>query len=121
MSRPPGIFARGYCACFKNALGHASRDFGLVLLLLVFATGCGKHPEQPAQKMAVQTDAAKSLESLRAGDNAAYIAMVRAENETDLGFKVGGIVGIIGPAPGSDWNEGSVVKRGFGRLGIRTA
>jgi len=83
-----------------------------VLLLLLFVAGCGKRLNQEAEKMAVQTDAAKSLESLRSWDNAAYIAMVRAENETDLGFKVGGIVDIIGPAPGSDWNEGSVVKRG---------
>ena len=91
---------------------NISRDLGRVLLLLLFVTGCGKRLNQEAEKMAVQTDAAKSLESLRSGDNAAYIAMVRAENETDLGFKVGGIVDIIGPAPGSDWNEGSAVKRG---------
>jgi RND family efflux transporter MFP subunit len=84
----------------------------LVLVLLCIMTGCGKHQDQRAQKMAVQTDTAKTLDSLRSGDSAAYIAMVRAENETDLGFKVGGIVDTIGPAPGSDWNEGSVVKQG---------
>src|SRR5258708_17640853 len=62
--------------------------------------------------MAVQADTAKSVDSLRSGDNAAYIAMVRAENETDLGFKVGGIVDVIGPESGSDWNEGTPVKAG---------
>src|SRR2546427_526963 len=84
----------------------------VVLLLLLVVTGCGKHVDQAVEKMAVQTDTAKSLDSLGSGDSAAYIAMVRAENETDLGFKVGGIVDIIGPDRGSDWNEGSVVKQG---------
>ncbi len=84
----------------------------VVLLLLLVVTGCGKHVEQAVEKMAVQTDTAKSLESLRSGDSAAYIAMIRAENETDLGFKVGGIVDIIGPEAGSDWNEGTLVKTG---------
>src|SRR5882724_4515797 len=84
----------------------------VVLLLLLVVTGCGKHADQAVEKMAVQTDTAKSLDSLRSGDSAAYIAMIRAENETDLGFKVGGIVDIIGPEPGSDWNEGTLVKAG---------
>jgi len=82
------------------------------LLLLLVVTGCGKHVDQAVEKMAVQTDTAKSLDSLRSGDSAAYIAMIRAENETDLGFKVGGIVDIIGPEAGSDWNEGTLVKTG---------
>jgi len=87
-------------------------DASLLLVLLCVMFGCGKHREQQAQKMAVQTDTTKTLDSLRSGDDAAYIAMVRAENETDLGFKVGGIVDIIGPEPGSDWNEGTPVKAG---------
>src|SRR6266478_1177752 len=84
----------------------------VVLLLLLVVTGCSKHVDQAVEKMAVQTETAKSLDSLRSGDSAAYIAMIRAENETDLGFKVGGIVDIIGPEPGSDWNEGTLVKAG---------
>jgi multidrug efflux system membrane fusion protein len=83
-----------------------------VSLLLLVVSGCGKHVDQAVEKMAVQTDTAKSLDSLRSGDSAAYIAMIRAENETDLGFKVSGIVDIIGPEPGSDWNEGTPVKAG---------
>src|SRR5260370_4243505 len=84
----------------------------LVLVLLCVMTGCGKHRDQQTQKMAVQTETAKSMDSLRSGDTAAYIAMVRADNDTDLGFKVGGIVDIIGPARGSDWDEGSAIKAG---------
>src|SRR5882757_10165400 len=84
----------------------------VVLLLLLVITGCHEHPQPETEKMAVQTDTAKPPDSLRSGDTAAYIAMVRAENETDLGFKVGGIVDSIGPEPGSDWNEGTPVKLG---------
>src|SRR6266446_1176008 len=84
----------------------------LVLVLLCVMTGCGKHRDQQTQRLAVQTETAKSMDSLRSGDTAAYIAMVRADNETDLGFKVGGIVDIVGPARGSDWDEGSAVKAG---------
>src|SRR5882724_3789491 len=96
----------------EPALRSRLINLRFVLVLLCFITGCHKHPHPEAEKMAVQTDTAKSLDSLRPGDNAAYIAMVRAENETDLGFKVGGIVDIIGLEPGSDWNEGTVVKQG---------
>jgi RND family efflux transporter MFP subunit len=96
----------------KPAFPPRPVDLRIVLLLLLVVTGCGKHVDHAVEKMAVQADTAKSLDSLRSGDSAAYIAMVRAENETDLGFKVGGIVDIIGPERGADWNEGSVVKQG---------
>src|SRR6266404_5721121 len=96
----------------KPALPTRPIKLRFVLFLLLVVAGCGKHVDQPMEKMAVQTDTAKSMDTLRSGDSAAYIAMIRAENETDLGFKVGGIVDIIGPAPGSDWNEGTLVKTG---------
>src|SRR6266436_2453117 len=96
----------------EPALRSLLINLRFVPLLLCVMAGCGKHPHPEAEKMAVQTDTAKPLDSLRTGDSAAYIAMVRAENETDLGFKVGGIVDIIGPEPGSDWNEGTLVKAG---------
>jgi hypothetical protein len=38
--------------------------------------------------------------------------MVRAEKETDLSFKVGGIIELIGPAEGTDWDEGTPVRAG---------
>jgi RND family efflux transporter MFP subunit len=96
----------------ERALPPRLINLRAVLVLLLVLTGCAKHVEQAVEKMAVQTDTAKPLDSLRSGDSAAYIAMVRAENETDLGFKVGGIVDIIGPEPGADWNEGTPVKAG---------
>jgi RND family efflux transporter MFP subunit len=62
--------------------------------------------------LAVQTARAESVENLRPGTEPGYIAIVRAENETDLSFKVGGILDVIGPGPGHDWEEGSMVKAG---------
>jgi membrane fusion protein (multidrug efflux system) len=40
-----------------------------------------------------------------------YIGLVRAENETELGFKVGGILERIGPEPGRHWGEGDRFDR----------
>jgi RND family efflux transporter MFP subunit len=84
----------------------------LALVLLSFLTGCGKPPAQKPQTMAVQTARAESMETLRPGAEASYIAIVRAENETDLSFKVGGILEVIGPVSGRDWDEGTPVKAG---------
>jgi RND family efflux transporter MFP subunit len=41
-----------------------------------------------------------------------YIGTVRANEETDFSFKIGGIVELIGPAPNRDWDEGTAVKSG---------
>ncbi len=99
-----------------SAAALASRScpirLNLVLVLLFALTGCGKHPVPEPQKIAVQTARAESLESLRPGAEASYIAIVRAENETDLSFKVGGILDLIGDTPGHDWDEGTRVKAG---------
>jgi len=103
-----GHLAKAANACVNRWL----INLWLMPLLLIIMTGCGKHPAQETKKTAVQADTAKPLDGLRLGDSAGYIAMIRAENETDLSFKVGGIVDSIGPEPGSDWNEGTPVKSG---------
>lgn len=41
-----------------------------------------------------------------------YIATVRANEETDFSFKVGGILELIGPRAQRDWDEGTSVKTG---------
>ena len=52
----------------------------------------------------------------RAGINVAgvcsYLALVRFDHETDLSFKMGGILVSVGPATGADWDEGTPVKAG---------
>jgi RND family efflux transporter MFP subunit len=52
----------------------------------------------------------ESLDSVRSDSEASYLAMVKFDNETDLNFKVGGIVTNIGP--GTGWDEGTPVKVG---------
>ena len=84
----------------------------LALALPCVLAGCGKPPSGQPHEMAVQTERARSLEGLNRRGDAAYMAIVRAENETDLSFKLGGIVDIIGPETGSDWKEGTPVKEG---------
>lgn len=81
-------------------------------MLLLFLVGCDPPPVAPPQKIAVQTKRAESMENLRPGAEASYIAIVRAENETDLSFKVSGILDIIGPPTGGDWVEGAPVSAG---------
>jgi RND family efflux transporter MFP subunit len=94
----------------------ASRLSGLIpsitLVFLFVLVGCGRQPVPGPQKIAVQTKRVESMESFRAGVEASYIAIVRAENETDLSFKVGGILDLIGKEPGKDWDEGTLVPAG---------
>lgn len=60
----------------------------------------------------MRTAVAESLEHVRSDGEASYLAQVRFDHETDLSFKVGGIVASIGPEPGTDWDEGTPVKAG---------
>lgn len=89
-----------------------TNELVMALSALVILSGCGKPAAHPPQKMAVQTARAQSMESYRPETEPAYIAIVRAENETDLSFKVGGILDLVGPEPGQDWDEGTRVQSG---------
>jgi RND family efflux transporter MFP subunit len=52
------------------------------------------------------------MNHVRSDGEASYLAAVRFDHETDLSFKVGGILVSIGPAAGTDWDEGTPVKAG---------
>jgi RND family efflux transporter MFP subunit len=52
------------------------------------------------------------MSDVRSNGDASYLAQVKFEHETDLSFKVGGIVVSIGPAIGTDWDEATPVKAG---------
>jgi RND family efflux transporter MFP subunit len=52
------------------------------------------------------------MSSVRADGYASYLAQVKFDQETDLSFKVGGIVVSVGPAAGKDWDEATPVKAG---------
>lgn len=90
-------------------------------MLLGLLAGCS--PSKPAQpeQILVRTTRAESLQHVQKGGEASYIAMVKADTETDLSFKVGGIVDIIGPEPGKDWDEGTMVKAGTVLAGLKKA
>jgi RND family efflux transporter MFP subunit len=85
-------------------------SLGLPLLL----AACSKTPTaRTPEKHTVGTQAAEALDGARLAESApGYIAQVRANEETDLSFKVGGIVELIGPEPRRDWEEGAAVQRG---------
>ena len=51
------------------------------------------------------------MENVRPDGEASCLAIIRAEKETDLSFKVAGLES-IGPAPGTDWDEGTPAKAG---------
>jgi RND family efflux transporter MFP subunit len=88
---------------------------GNVLALLAAAltlAGCGKPATRPPEKSLVRTAVAQPVDNLRSDGNASYLALVKFDHETDLSFKVGGIVVSIGPTSGTDWNEGTPVKAG---------
>jgi RND family efflux transporter MFP subunit len=86
----------------------------LALAFLLAMAGCKKPTvAQKREVMVVGTRRAEPVGSAGLANSAPeYIATVRANEETDLSFKVGGLVELIGPEPRRDWDEGSVVKSG---------
>jgi RND family efflux transporter MFP subunit len=95
-----------------RAVGIAALYSGLMVALLGRTSGCGKAIDSKPQVMAVHIVKVESVNAAQAASKPAYIAIVRAENETDYSFKVGGILELIGPEPGRDWDEGTLVKAG---------
>jgi len=85
---------------------------GLALLCVALAlVGCGKPAAKAPEKSLVRTAVVEAADQVRSGD-ASYLAIVKFDDETDLSFKVGGIVDKIGPTAGTDWDEATPVKAG---------
>jgi len=90
-----------------------ARGNGLALLVAVLTlAGCGKPAARPPEKSLVRTAVVRPVDNLRSDGNASYLALVKFDHETDLSFKVGGIVVSVGPAVGKDWDEATPVKAG---------
>jgi RND family efflux transporter MFP subunit len=87
------------------------RFSALAGLALLFS-GCKKPVAAAPETFLVRTALVESMDNIRPESEAGYLAIVRADNETDLSFKVGGIAELIGPGPGKDWDEGTAVKAG---------
>lgn len=100
-------------------LGAATQRFGRVLATVTALTsalalaGCGKPAAAKAPETSlVRTAVVEPMGDARSDGEASYLATVKFDHETDLNFKVGGIVVLIGPAANSDWDEGTPVKAG---------
>lgn len=86
---------------------------GLMWTCVVLALGgCGKPAPRPPEKSLVRTTVVEAMDNVRDDGEASYLALVKFDHETDLSFKVGGILVGIGPSPGTDWDEGTPVKAG---------
>lgn len=75
-------------------------------------TGCTKPEAKAPEKSLVRTAFVEAAGTGRSDSEAAYLAAVKFDRETDLNFKVGGIVVLIGPAANADWDEATPVKTG---------
>jgi membrane fusion protein, multidrug efflux system len=74
--------------------------------------GCGKPAARPPEKALVRTAMVQTMDGLGSDGQASYLAQVKFDHETDLSFKVGGILVSVGPTAGTDWDEGTPVKAG---------
>jgi RND family efflux transporter MFP subunit len=74
--------------------------------------GCGKPAARAPEKSLVRTAVVEPMANVRDDGEASYLAMVKFDHETDLSFKVGGILVSVGPAAGTDWDEATPVKAG---------
>jgi RND family efflux transporter MFP subunit len=106
--------------------GHQWASVGVNKLTLLAGialtlAGCGKPAARPPEKSLVRTAAVQSMSDVRSNGDASYIAQVKFDHETDLSFKVGGIVVSIGPSVGTDWDEATPVKAGTALAELKQA
>ena len=79
------------------------RAVRLTLLCVALAlAGCGKPATKSPENNLVRTTLVQPMDNSRSDGDASYLAQVRFDHETDLSFKVGGIMDRIGPATGTD-------------------
>jgi len=109
-----GILTTGSPPIHGAAKNGASQPLATVAALIVAlaVAGCGKPAARPPEKSLVRTAVVESAEKIRSNGEASYLASVRFDQETELSFKVGGMLVGIGPSPDKDWDEGTPVKAG---------
>lgn len=96
-----------------NTFSHNVPFIPLAASIVALAVaGCEKPVAKPPERNLVRVAVVQPMDSIRSDGDASYLASVRFDHETDLSFKVGGIVDRIGPASGADWDEGTPVKAG---------
>lgn len=83
-----------------------------VLCVALALAGCRKPAAKLPETSLVRVAAAEPVDNAHSDGEASYLASVRFDHETDLSFKVGGILDSIGAAAGIDWDEATPVKAG---------
>ncbi len=94
-----------------RSAGTGSGALALLGAALLF-TGCGKPAAKAPEKSLVRTAVVEAADKVRPDGEASYLAAVKFDQETDLSFKVSGILDQIGPMVGTDWDEATPVKAG---------
>src|SRR5208283_3533915 len=84
----------------------------MLLCVALAFTGCGKPAAKVPEKNLVRAAVVEPMGNVLSDGEASYLASVKFDHETDLNFKVGGIVVLIGPVVNTDWDEGTPVKAG---------
>lgn len=93
--------------------GAATRCSGITFIVAAAVlVGCTKPAARAPEKSLVRTAVVEAANNIRSDGDASYLASVRFDHETDLSFKVGGILAGIGPVPGTDWDEGTPIEPG---------
>lgn len=81
------------------------------LVVAAVGSGCREERRTPPPSV-VAYEVVQPADAQAAGAVETYIGMIRGENETDLSFKVGGILEQIGPGAGRLWGEGDAIEQG---------
>lgn len=90
--------------------GLAARLF-LALACGLSAVGCRRSgPVAGPPLTVVRYEPAQRLGDVKMQTRQTYLGVVRGENETDLSFKVGGLLDLIGSEPGKSWGEGDPIE-----------
>jgi RND family efflux transporter MFP subunit len=84
----------------------------LALALTLALAGCSPKESAAPEKRLVRHATVRPAASIHRG-GAEYVGVLKGDIETDLGFKVGGILELIGP-PGDPegWREGTAARKG---------
>ena len=105
---------------FKRVFETRGSELAMkVILPLMLALAApaifGCKPARPVlpQIIVVRVSAARPVDEAGFRPKSEYIALLRGETETDLSFKVGGLLETIGRENGlDDWQEGAPVRKG---------
>ncbi len=95
----------------KRVLSNCSLPWTVLGVVLLLA-GCRPHPTTLTPPIVVRYDLALPMTEAHVENVQTYLGNIRGATETDLGFKVSGILDLIGRTNSEDWREGAQVEAG---------